>query len=79
MKKLIYLSLLVFASCTSSYHDENTKCAITEVTYHPIGSISVAQVDPVWKVKTDCNIEMSFRRQVSVGDTITIIKRKFIK
>lgn len=78
MKKLIFISLLALASCTTkSYQDENTKCTITEVAYHPIGSISVAQVDPVWKVKTDCNIEMSFRREVVVGDTITIVKRKF--
>lgn len=77
MKKLIYLSLLVLASCTAKYKDENITCTITEVTYHPIGSISVAQVDPKWKVKTDCNLEMSLRRPVSIGDTITIVKRKF--
>jgi hypothetical protein len=79
MKKLIYILLLVFASCASNFRDESTVCVVTEVTYYPIGSISVAQVDPKWKIKTDCNLEMSMRRSVSVGDTITIIKRKFIK
>ena len=82
MKKLIFISLLAMlvTSCVSrSYQDENTTCVITEVTYYPIGSISVAQVDPTWKAKTDCNIEMSFRRPIEVGDTITIIKRKIIK
>lgn len=78
MKKLIYIAAIVLCSCNNaSFTDTETKCTITEVHYYPIGSISSVQVDPVWKAKTSCNFDISSRHVLNVGDTITIIKRKF--
>lgn len=79
MKKLLYLIAIVLCSCNSQpFTDTLTKCVVTEVKYYPIGSISTVQVDPIWRAKTDCNFEIGSRKQLSIGDTITIIKRKFI-
>jgi hypothetical protein len=78
MKKLIYLIAIALCSCSNpSFTDTETKCRITEVQYFPIGSINTVQVDPVWKAKTSCNFDISSRHKLNVGDTITIIKRKF--
>ncbi len=78
MKKLIYIVAIALASCTQrSYNDETTKCVVTQVEFYPIGSINTVQVDPLWKAKTDCNFDFSSRNPIRVGDTITIIKRKF--
>ena len=78
MKNLIYLIAIILCSCSNaSFTDTEIKCTITEVQYYPIGSINTVQVDPVWKAKTSCNFDISSRRELNVGDTITIIKRKF--
>ena len=78
MKKLIYLLIAILAfSCTSGkYKDETIKCAVTEVEYIQPGKISTLQIDPMWKIKTECNIELKTRREMKVGDTIVIVKLK---
>jgi hypothetical protein len=78
MKKLIYLLIAVLAfSCTSGkYEEETVKCAVTEVTYFSPGKINTLQIDPVWEIKTECNIKMRTRREMNVGDTLVIIRLK---
>jgi len=49
------------------------------VKYLPPGTISVAQIDPIWEVKTDCGGNYTSKKQVSVNDTfkykILILKK----
>jgi len=47
-------------------------CIVTEVEFHQMGSISVAQLDPEWKVKTTCGYTYTLRRPVNPGDTIRV-------
>jgi len=75
MKKLIYLlSAILLVSCSQRYSEETIPCVVTEVEYIQPGKISVAQLDLMWSVKTECNLELKTRRQMKVGDTIIIKK-----
>jgi hypothetical protein len=47
-------------------------CIVTQVEFYQIGSISVAQLDPEWKVKTSCGYTYTLRRKVEPGDTIRV-------
>jgi hypothetical protein len=52
--------------------EENKICIVTQVQFHQIGSISVAQLDNEWRVTTDCGETYTYRREVKVGDTVRI-------
>ena len=47
-------------------------CIVTEVEFYQIGSISVAQLDPEWKVKTSCGYNYTLRYPAKLGDTIHV-------
>lgn len=56
-----------------------TYAVVTEVEFHPSGYISVAQIDPEWRVKTDKGITMTSRHQFKIGDTIIVKTIKYGK
>jgi hypothetical protein len=58
---------------------EITKVVVTEVEYQPSGSISVAQIDPIWHVKTSNGLTITSRHRFVLGDTIIIKKVKYGK
>jgi hypothetical protein len=47
-------------------------CIVTEVEFYQIGSISIAQLDPEWRIKTSCGYAYTLRRPVNLGDTIRV-------
>ena len=75
----ILIILLVFAGFKAKSYlfpvkvsEENKICIVTQVEFHQVGSISVAQLDNEWKVTTDCGQTYTYRREVKIGDTIRI-------
>ena len=75
----ILIILIVFAGFKAksilfpvTVSEENKICIVTQVEFHQVGSISVAQLDPEWKVTTDCGETYTYRREVKIGDTIRI-------
>lgn len=75
----IFIILIVFAGFKAKSYffpvvvaEENKICIITQVEFHQVGSISVAQLDPEWKVTTDCGETYTYRREVKIGDTVRI-------
>lgn len=79
MKRIIYLlAAVLLTSCAGDikYKEETIPCAVTEVEYIQPGKISTLQVDPMWKIKTECNLELKTRREMKVGDTILIKRLK---
>jgi hypothetical protein len=52
--------------------EENRICLVTQVEFRQVGTTSVAQLDPEWKVTTDCGETFTYRREVKIGDTIRI-------
>jgi hypothetical protein len=56
---------------------ENIKTVVTHVEFHPIGYISVAQIDPEWRIKTSDGYVITSRHQFKIGDTIVIKTIKY--
>lgn len=56
-----------------------TKVVVTDVEFHPSGYVSVAQIDPEWKVKTNNGLTITSRHHFAIGDTLIIKKVKFGK
>ena len=76
---VLTVGLIVFAAYKAKSYlfpvkvaEENRICIVTQVEFRQVGSISVAQLDPEWKVTTDCGETFTYRREVKVGDTIRI-------
>jgi hypothetical protein len=73
MKKVLFplLSILFLYSCETPKVKsvEEKWCLIDSVKFYPTGTIHTLQLDPVWKGTTECGIEFSSRREMSVGDT----------
>jgi hypothetical protein len=62
-----------------NYSSTEIKCLVTHVDFHPMQSISVAQLDPIWTANTDCGFAFTSRYKVNIGDTIKLIKLKKIE
>jgi len=61
------------------YNKTEYLCIVTSVEFHPMQSISMAQLDPIWSAKTNRGFSFSSRFEVKVGDTIKLIKLKKIE
>ena len=68
-------------SCESNVVGEVTEksCVVTEVEFFQIGQRHTLQLDPEWKVKTDCGTRFTAHRPFRVGDTIQIKMIKYRK
>jgi hypothetical protein len=76
---ILLVALIVFAGYKAKSYlfpikvsEENKICIVTQVEFHRVGSVSVAQVDDEWKATTDCGETYTYRREVKVGDTVII-------
>ena len=76
---ILLVALIVFAGYKAksllfpvTVSEENKICIVTQVEFHRVGSVSVAQVDDEWKATTDCGEVYTYRREVKVGDTVRI-------
>ena len=58
---------------------ELVKTVVTQVEFHPTGYISVAQIDPEWRVKTDKGYVITSRHHLKIGDTVVIKIIKYAK
>ena len=54
-------------------------CVVTEVEYFQIGQKHTLQIDPEWRIKTDCGTTHTSRKAMRVGDTVQIKIVKYKK
>jgi hypothetical protein len=54
-------------------------CVVTEVEYFQIGQKHTLQIDPEWRIKTNCGTTHTSRKAMRVGDTVQIKIVKYKK
>jgi hypothetical protein len=85
MKKVYFIIGTIFTltalGCESPKVAEviEKDCVITEVEYFQIGQKHTLQIDPEWRVKTDCGTTYTVRKAMRVGDTVQIKIVKYKK
>jgi len=84
MKKILVIVGIigsVLVGCKPTVVGEVTEksCIVTEVEFFQIGQRHTLQIDPEWKVKTDCGNRFTIHRPIRVGDTIQIKIVKYKK
>jgi hypothetical protein len=85
MKKVYFIIGTIFTlaafGCESPKVAEviEKDCVITEVEYFQIGQKHTLQIDPEWRVTTDCGTTHTSRQAMRVGDTVQIKIVKYKK